>query len=138
MKRLLETYTLNHDYAALFLRLIIGGFFVYYGFGKISMWDQLSTSFPDYTGLGSAGSLALLIFGEFGCGLMVLFGCLTRLAIIPIAISMAVAFFVAHAGDAFNDKQLSLLYLLLASVVFLMGSGKYSLDHLMFNRESKD
>ena len=137
MKRLLETYTLNHDYAALFLRLIIGGFFIHYGFGKIQMWDQLKTMFPDYTGLGSAGSLALLIFAEFGCGLLILLGCFTRFAIVPIAISMAVAFFVAHADDAFKDKQIALLYLLLATVVFLMGSGKYSLDHLIFNRNPK-
>ena len=72
MRRLFFTSSLNHDLTALFLRLIIGGFFVHYGYSKIQMWDNLKTMFPDYTGLGSAGSLGLLIFAEFGCGLLVL------------------------------------------------------------------
>lgn len=136
MRPLHTPFSLNHDLTALFLRLIIGGFFVYYGYQKIQMWDQLKTMFPDYTGLGQAGSLGLVIFAEFGCGLLLILGFLTRLAVFPIAITMSVAYFVAHAHDQFKDKQIVLLYLLLCSVVFLLGSGRYSLDHYIFHRKS--
>lgn len=137
MRKLFTTFSLNHDLTALFLRLIIGGFFIHYGYQKIQMWDQLKGMFPDYLGIGSAANLSLVIFAEFGCGLLVFFGFGTRIAIIPIAITMAVAYFVAHAHDPFKDKQIALLYLLLCTVVFLLGSGKYSLDHAIIHRNER-
>jgi putative oxidoreductase len=43
---------------------------------------------------------------------------------------MAVAVFFAHAGDPFARKELALLYLLIFSVIFILGAGKYSLDRV--------
>ena len=47
-------------------------------------------------------------------------------------IAMIVAYFVAHAKDPFELKQLAFIYLMLPVVVFLQGSGKYSVDALLF------
>ena len=87
-------------------------------------------------GIGSKLSFHLLIFAEFFCGFFVAIGILTRLSVIPIFIAMAVAYFIAHGKDPFDMKELSLLFMILSGVIFLLGGGKYSLDRLIFKRKS--
>jgi putative oxidoreductase len=60
----------------------------------------------------------------------------TRLALIPLMIAMFVAAMVFHAKDPIGDKESSLSYLILYYVLFLLGSGRYSLD--MFLRKDKE
>ncbi|HUR67387.1 MAG TPA: DoxX family protein [Chitinophagaceae bacterium] len=129
--RILGTQTINTDVAALFLRMILGGLFVYYGYLKVASYDKILPMFGNIIGIGSELSFNLVIFAELVCGFFVLIGLLTRLTVIPIFITMAVAYFVAHAKDPFPLKQLVLVYLLLCIVVFILGSGKYSFDSLL-------
>ncbi|HEY1112570.1 MAG TPA: DoxX family protein, partial [Chitinophagaceae bacterium] len=76
----------------------------------------------------------LVIFAELVCGFLVLIGLLTRLTVIPIFITMAVAFFVAHANDPFDVKALAFVFLLLSVIVFVLGSGRYSIDGWLFQK----
>jgi putative oxidoreductase len=124
--------SLNTDIAALLLRLIFGGLFVYYGYTKLILFNQILPIFKDVIGIGSKTSLVLVIFAEFFCGFLVTIGFLTRITVIPIFITMAVAFFIAHANDPFQMKNLAFVYLLLSIVVFVLGSGKFSIDKLIF------
>jgi putative oxidoreductase len=48
---------------------------------------------------------------------------------------MVVAFFIAHAKDIFVMKQLPLVFMLLSIVIFILGSGKFSVDGLIFKKE---
>ena len=132
--KLLSHQSLNTDLAALLLRLIFGGLFVRYGYNKVIAYDQILPMFQDLIGIGSKLSFNLLIFAEFFCGFLVLIGFFTRLAVIPIFIAMAVAFFIAHAKDPFDVKALAFVFLLLSTVVFALGSGKYSMDKLLFKK----
>jgi len=132
--KLLSYQSLNTDVAALVLRLIFGGLFVRYGYNKVIAYDQILPMFQDLIGIGSKLSFNLLIFAEFFCGFLILIGFFTRLAVIPIFIAMAVAFFIAHAKDPFDGKALAFVFLLLSIVVFALGSGKYSIDKLLFNK----
>ena len=132
MKKLFSTQPLNTDLAALLLRLIFGGLFVYHGYQKYEAYDTILPMFGDIIGIGSKLSFNLVIFAELGCGFLVLIGFLTRLSVIPILITMAVAYFVAHEKDAFQMKTLPFVYMLLSLVVFTLGSGKYSVDGLLF------
>ena len=133
--RLLSPRSLHTDLATLFLRLIFGGMFIYAGWGKIASYDQIVPMF-DIIGIGSKLSLNLVIFAEFFCGILVTIGLVTRLSVIPIFITMIVAFFVAHAKDAFMMKQLPFVYMLLCIVVFILGSGRFSLDSLIFKEKT--
>ncbi len=134
--KILSYQSLHTDLAALFLRLIVGGlFFAHHGYQKISNYDQILRMFGDIIGLGSKLSFNLVIFAEFFCAFFVLIGFLTRLAIIPIFTTMAVAFFIAHAKDPFDVKTLPLVYLFLSIVIFVLGSGKYSIDRLIFKNK---
>ena len=131
-KIILKPQPLNSDWAVLLLRLIFGGFFIYYGYLKIINYHTILPMFGDIIGIGSKLSFHLVIFAEFFCGILITIGLFTRLAVIPVFITMIVAFFIAHAKDAFLMKQLPFLYILLSPVIFINGSGKFSLDHLFF------
>lgn len=131
MKKLLFGINpINMDIAALALRIIVGALFIYHGATKIASFNEMFDQFPDLIGIGSGATLVLVILAEFGGGILVLTGLITRLAVIPIFITMVVAFFVVHASDPFQAKELALVYMILSVIVFLVGSGKYSIDRL--------
>lgn len=125
---ILNIQPLSTDLAALILRLIFGGLFMYHGWGKLSNYEAMLSMFQDIIGIGIKPTVILVIFAEFFCGIFVLLGFFTRLTVIPIFITMLVAFFIAHGKDPFQVKELALVYLLLSIVIFLLGSGRYSLD----------
>lgn len=85
-------------------------------------------SFQDPFGVGGTISLGLAIFAEVFCAILVVLGLWTRLALIPLIATMAVAFFIIHSGDPFIKKELSLLYLIGFSALFAGGPGLYSVD----------
>jgi putative oxidoreductase len=49
---------------------------------------------------------------------------------------MIVAYFIAHGQDNFADKIPAFTYLVLSVIVFILGSGKYSADALIFNKKT--
>jgi putative oxidoreductase len=130
----LRTRPLDTDLAALLLRLILGGLFIYHGVQKIEGYDKFLPMFGDVIGIGSKLSFNLVIFAEFFCGLLVLLGLFTRLTVIPIMFTMTIAYFVAHQDDPFMRKELPFTFLLICIPVFILGSGKYSFDRLIFKR----
>lgn len=134
--KILSTRSLNSDLATLFLRLIFGGLFVKYGYMKFANYDQILPMFGDVIGIGAKLSFNLVIFAELICGFFVLIGLLTRLSVIPIFITMIVAYFVAHANDPFDVKQVAFIFLALSVVIFILGSGKYSVDRFVFKDDN--
>jgi putative oxidoreductase len=138
MKRLLNPLSLDTNLATLILRLIFGGMFVYYGYGKLANYDTIAPMFGDIIGIGAKLSFNLVIFAELVCGFLVLIGLLTRFAIVPIFITMVVAYFVAHANDPFDTKAIAFIYMLFCFVIFVLGSGKYSVDELIFNKKTQN
>jgi putative oxidoreductase len=74
---------------------------------------------------------ALAVFAEFGGGLLLAAGLLTRPAGFLIACTMAVAAFIRHAKDDFGVKELALLYCAIAVCYMLRGAGRLSVDHII-------
>ena len=129
MKRLLfSTRIYAIDVALLILRVGSSLVMVTHGWPKIANFSEYLNRFADPLGLGPALSLQGAIFAEFFCAILVALGLLTRVAVIPLIFTMAVAAFIVHGGDPFGDKELSLLYLVIYAVLFITGPGKYSLD----------
>ena len=113
------------------LRILFGLLLMNHGIQKWSNFQELSISFPDPLGIGSPLSLGLAIFAELACSIAFIIGFLYRLAMIPMIITIAVAFFIIHAPDAFAVKELAFIYLVVFILMYIMGSGKYSVDYLL-------
>lgn len=134
--RLFSIRILDADIAALLLRLLFGGLFTYYGWLKYEMYDTMVKEFPDLIGLGGQLSYHLVLFAELFCGIFVFIGLATRITVIPIFITMYVAYFYAHTNDPFLQKQIVFVHLILAVIIFITGSGKFSVDRLLFKRKN--
>lgn len=67
-------------------------------------------------------------------GTLIAVGLLSRPAAAVLAVTMGVAFFLAHAGDPFGLRELSFVYGVVALGFVLTGPGRFSLDHLLTPR----
>ena len=89
--------------------------------------------FADPFGLGSTISFWMVVFAEVVCALALIFGIVQRIVLIPMIISMAVAFFVIHGGAPFATKELAFVYLMIFVLLYITGPGKYSFDAIIGN-----
>ena len=106
-----------------------------HGFSKLeSLLNDEKIEFYNFMGLGDEASLILAVIGELLAPLMMMFGIQTRLAAFVAAATMAVAAFGAHSGDPLEDREHSLLYLVVFLAVFLYGSGRWSIDAYLSKR----
>ncbi|WP_319479951.1 DoxX family protein [uncultured Draconibacterium sp.] len=115
----------------LLLRLASGGFMLTHGFPKLQRLLAGEMQFGDPLGLGAEVSLVLAVFAEFFCSILVMLGLGTRLAVIPLIVTMAVAAFIVHGADPFGRKEMALFYLVSYVVLLLSGSGKISVDRFI-------
>lgn len=119
----------------LLLRLSAIALIINHGFPKLNtLLSGGEIKFGDPIGLGPENSFFLVVFAEFFCSVLVLLGLGTRLATIPLIINFIVIVFVVHLPHPFSRKELPLFYLISYISLFIMGSGKYSLDHLLINK----
>jgi len=124
-----DTYT---GLGLLVLRLGVGlMMFFSHGLGKLMGGLELAKKFPDPLGVGSQLSWFLAMGAETVCALLIVLGLMTRLASIPLAVTMLVAAFVVHGDDPFQKKEFALLYLVPFITLALSGAGKFSLDSVL-------
>lgn len=118
------------DTALLLLRVVFGSFMAYgHGYPKLMrLFGDDPIKFADPFGLGPTASLALAVFAEVFCSVLVIFGVFTRFATVPIIITMLVAAFYANADGGFKDKELALVYLTAFVTLTIAGAGWYSVD----------
>lgn len=106
-----------------------------HGSGKLeTLLDGGPVTFPDPLGVGNYLSLLLVVGAEFGCSILIILGLGTRLATIPLMITMLVAVFIIHAKDGFEKQELGLMYLVSYLVLLGVGAGKNSLDYLIHKK----
>ena len=139
MKKL---FSINHrannlDAAILLARVAIAALMLTHGLPKLSMFfAEGPVQFPPVLGMSGGLSLALSVFAEVFCSLFILVGFGTRLATIPLIITMLVAVLHIHAADPFGKQEMALHYLLVYFILLITGSGKYSVDYLLQQRLS--
>ncbi len=118
-----------HHAALLLVRLGAGGMMLTHGIPKIGrLLGEGPVKFSDPFGVGPELSLSMAIFAEVICAILVMIGFKTRLATIPLMITMLVAAFYAHWNDPFGRKELPLLYFLVFLTILLMGAGRFAVD----------
>lgn len=134
IKQLINTTTSlkNADIALLVLRIIGGGFMLAHGIPKMmKLFAGGEIKFANPFGIGAGPSLGLTVFAEVLCAGLILVGLKTRLATIPLIITMLVAALMIHGADPFGKKELALMYLGVYTALLMMGSGKFSVDGMM-------
>jgi len=122
----------------LVLRVVVGTAFVLHGWPKFQNpfgWMGPEAPMPAFL-------LGLAALAEFGGGIALILGLLTRLAALGIACVMVVAITAVHLpqGDPFVGKaggasyELAAVYLACMVVFLLIGPGRFSLDALLLDR----
>ena len=117
--------------AMLFLRVCTGALIIPYGYSKLIHFAEKKDSFMNFMGIGSPLSMALVIFAEFFCGMFVILGLFTRIAVIPLVIAMSVVVFKVNHGNIFGKGENAALFLASFLAIFLCGPGKASADGLI-------
>lgn len=124
--------SLNADTGRLILRICVGGLMLFHGVAKI----MHPASLDFISGMLTANSIPALLaygvyIGEVVAPLMVIVGYQARIGGVLIAVNMLFAIFLAHSGDFFSltehggsAVELQLFYLLSATAVVFLGSGR--------------
>ena len=121
----------------LLVRVIFGILFFTHGLDKMMNFNSLVDAYPSVLGFGSYMTLMLAIFTEFCCSLFLIFGLMIRVILIPMIISMAVAFFDVH--DAIiSEGELALIYFIMFIILYITGPGRYSVDYLIDMKVQKE
>lgn len=130
------SYSQNINISLLILRITGGVLMLTHGVGKMTkLFGSDPIMFADPIGLGMTTSLALTVFAEVVCAVLLIFGLLTRFAAIPLLITMLVAVLIIHIADPFAKQELPLLYASIYLVILIAGAGKISIDYLIFNKK---
>lgn len=136
-----QPYRGNVGLGLLALRLAVGAAFILHGWGKIqhaTTWMGESAPVPGVI-------QALAAIAEFGGGLSLVAGLLTPLGALGIVVVMIAAMAMVHLpmGHPFVSQdpaqpayELVTAYLSSALLLMMTGAGAYSLDAVLFVRQS--
>lgn len=133
-----EHHTRITDIGLLILRVFAGlALALAHGWGKIPPSEGFIGM------IGGMGFPAPVLFAwlaalaEFGGGLLIALGLLTRPAAVFVAAHFVIVSFVVHAGDTFGDRELALFFLVTAVFFAMAGAGRYSADAAVHGRTSE-
>lgn len=121
--------------ALLILRITVAVLMLMHGTPKLVKLISGDFGFLDPIGIGSGLSLFLATFAEFFCSVLILIGYRTRLAAIPLIITMLVALLVVHSDDSVFDHLNILLYIFVYGMLLHLGGGKFGLTYYLQNKE---
>jgi len=117
------------DLGLLLLRIGVGVIFIVAGWGKLTGIEGVQGFFGNL-GIPLPALMAWVVaIVEFVGGIMVLLGAYARIPYLLLAIIMVVALLTTKLGGEFSAARLDLMLLLTNLALFLIGSGKYSVDH---------
>lgn len=126
-----ENNSRTFDAVLLILRISVAVLMLTHGIPKLTNLLSDNPQFVGVLGMSPETSLALAVFAEVVCSMLILVGFGTRLATIPLIITMLIAVFMIHAEDPFAKQEMGLHYLVAYIVLLIAGSGQYSVDAII-------
>ncbi|TDW96477.1 DoxX family protein [Dinghuibacter silviterrae] len=120
------------NFATLILRLAFGFIILWHhGVEKLMNFSTLQYTFPDPLHIGHRISLVLVLFAEVLCGALVIIGFVTRIALIPLIITLGVALAIVHRHQGLMSTELAWLYLTAFLALLFVGPGRISVDGML-------
>lgn len=126
------------------IALLLARFAVAYGFYEPAMmkWNDIGSVAVWFGSIGiplpTLNAYMAASMETVGVVLLIL-GLFTRFISIPLMIIMLVAIFTVHLSNGFsagaNGFEIPLYYLLFLLMFFSQGAGRFSLDHLLFDKK---
>ncbi len=122
------------DSGLLVFRLLAGfALLRVHGWEKIANYKEEVRSIPDPFGLGGEVNVAIAIFSDVFCALLVMGGLFTRLACVAILVTTLVGLLFVHINDPWHGRDVPMVYSIMFLVILLLGPGKHSLDGALTN-----
>jgi putative oxidoreductase len=119
-------------------RLTVGVVFIQSGWGKLQDLPKVTGFFTELGIPFPAANAVLAASTEFFCGILVLIGLATRLATIPLIVTMIVAILTAKRKDLEGVTDLfgleEFAYIVLFAWICVAGPGKLAIDFLLGKR----
>jgi putative oxidoreductase len=130
-----ELLTKLKGVALLLGRLSVGLVFLSTGWGKVHNVEKVTEFFTSLH-IPAPGLNAVVVgYSELLCGAALVIGLFTRLATIPLIVSMVVAILTAKRGDIHGFFDLiafeETTYLLVLVMIAILGPGSIAVDHLL-------
>ena len=123
------------------LRIILGIIYIYHGYLKLFVAGGFAGTIGLFTKIGIPlpGVFALIVAVlEFGGGILLLIGLLTRWISLGIVIEMMVAIFKLHIQNGFlagkNGYEFPMLAIAALIIIIVNGPGTLSIGKLMKNK----
>ena len=137
---------INLDLGLLIIRLIIGLLMAFYGFEKMTRFNEMAAyefwmKNVSFFGMSSKIALGLTVFAELFCSLFLIVGLFSRISLFFLMFCMTYIFLVVFQlsilykdenGYQFND---GFVYFVIYLGLFFTGVGKYSLDSVLFDKD---
>ena len=122
----------------LLVRASLAAVFVPSGWGKLHDLEKVTGFFTDLGIPAPHFNAVLVAVSELGRGVLLLVGLASRLAAVPLVISMTIAIVTAKRADISGVTELfavdEFIYIVLAIVVIVLGAGLVSIDGLVARR----
>ncbi|MCS6966304.1 MAG: DoxX family protein [Candidatus Kapabacteria bacterium] len=119
------------------LRVWMGAMMLWHGvpkFGRMEGFQQrvaeMGFPMPEFFAWAAALSETL-------GGVSLILGLGFRIVLPLVAVTMAVAVFIAHAGDPFSRRELAATYGVVILVLWLLGPGRWSVDMWLAHRSQQ-
>lgn len=106
-----------------------------HGLPKLLNWSAELQRIEDPFGLGATLTLALAVFAEVVCPLLLILGVFARLACLPVLAVLGVALVVVHPEWTLEEAQFAWLFTVLFAGLAMTGPGAWTLRRLR-SRES--
>ena len=127
------------DSAALLVaRLTVGVLFVSTGWGKVNNLAKVTDFFTELAIPMPGLNAVLASYAELICGFLLVIGLASRLASVPLVVTMVIAILTAKRSELHSVPDLfgfvEWTYLVILLVIFALGPGKIALDTLLQRR----
>ncbi|QJP09488.1 DoxX family protein [Pseudomonas multiresinivorans] len=98
-----------------------------HGLPKLLHWQSELQRIEDPFGLGAAPTLALAVFAEVLCPILLILGVFARLACLPVVAVLLVALVFVHPQWSLEEGQFAWWMLILFAGLAIAGPGSYRL-----------